>query len=429
MTDPNSHNESGNWVRLTELLKSVLPARSLEHLLIELARAIRDVTGAAAAIVSMVPESEQFHAGVVGRRAQSLESKYGAGDWTEARSVQLVRRDAEVNLTSARHVVPMNMGSQFTGGVILEPEADSPLTLGSLDTFIDLSARLISDLLLRSGKVKSPLDDDSVVAPFKSGGIVRVDQAETSAIDFYDELQKARLDAMAEFAAGAGHEINNPVATIAGRAQLLLRNETDPERRQALLAIGGQALRIRDMIGDAMLFARPPQPAPESVNLGEVIHEVVESMVNKETMTCGVEFEAEPDIVVQADPTQLKIVISALIQNSINASTAGSTVSIYAVADEVEGKRGGCIEVHDTGAGLSDRDRECLFDPFYSGRQAGRGLGFGLPKCWRIVSLHGGTISCESGATGTVFRVFWPSVVTSRRAEISQSTSARNDRV
>lgn len=90
-----------------------------------------------------------------------------------------------------------------------------------------------------------------------------------------DAFLRAKLEALAEFAAGAGHEINNPVATIVGRTELLLKGETNPERRQALLTIGAQALRIRDMIGDLMVYARPPQPQPESLNLVEVVNEVV----------------------------------------------------------------------------------------------------------------------------------------------------------
>ena len=86
-----------------------------------------------------------------------------------------------------------------------------------------------------------------------------------------DPFLQAKLEALAEFAAGAGHEINNPVATIVGRAELLLKGETNPERRQALLTIGAQALRIRDMIGDLMLFARPPKPELQSLNLVEVL--------------------------------------------------------------------------------------------------------------------------------------------------------------
>ena len=89
-------------------------------------------------------------------------------------------------------------------------------------------------------------------------------------------LTEAKLRALAEFAAGAGHEINNPVATIAGYVQLLLATEKDPERRQALLTIGGQAYRIRDMIGDAMLFARPPKPQPVAGDLACELRETVQ---------------------------------------------------------------------------------------------------------------------------------------------------------
>src|SRR5437868_333293 len=92
------------------------------------------------------------------------------------------------------------------------------------------------------------------------------------------QVDDLKLRALAEFAAGAGHEINNPVATIVGYVQQLLADETDPDRRHALATIGGQAYRIRDMIGDVMLFARPPQPRPEPLELGVVCGEVVEKL-------------------------------------------------------------------------------------------------------------------------------------------------------
>src|SRR5882724_357569 len=96
-------------------------------------------------------------------------------------------------------------------------------------------------------------------------------EAESSVSD--RQLAELKLRALAEFAAGAGHEINNPVATIAGYAQQLLADETDPDRRHALATIGAQAYRIRDMIGDVMLFARPPQPRPEQIDLTAAVRE------------------------------------------------------------------------------------------------------------------------------------------------------------
>jgi signal transduction histidine kinase len=220
-----------------------------------------------------------------------------------------------------------------------------------------------------------------------------------------DALLRAKLEAMAEFAAGAGHEINNPLAAISGRAQLLLREETDPERRRHLITIGAQALRIRDMIGDAMVFARPPEPQPQAVNVADALERVQQSLGEQLTdRQLSIGGERDADVVLLADRAQLEIVLSELLRNAIRFAPVGSTI-------EVDIRRGGdeaaTLSVRDRGPGLSETDREHLFDPFYSGRQAGRGLGFGLPKCWRIVTLHGGRIRPDE-SDGFAMHVEWP---------------------
>lgn len=230
------------------------------------------------------------------------------------------------------------------------------------------------------------------------------------------ELFSAKLEALAEFAAGAGHEINNPVATIVGYVQQLLPQETDPDRRQALLIIGAQAYRIRDMIGDVMLFARPPKPRPELLNVAPVLYEVAGRFSGElRDKGCTLAIDAAGEIPVWADPTQLRLVVSALLRNSLEAVTGtGGRITMRAArhVDAAALQSGGgaaILELADNGAGLTERDRLHLFDPFYSGRQAGRGLGFGLPKVWRIVTLHGGTICADSNPNqGTTITVVWP---------------------
>lgn len=220
-----------------------------------------------------------------------------------------------------------------------------------------------------------------------------------------------RLEAMAEFAAGAGHEINNPVATIKARVDLLLRGETDPQRRQWLAVIGGQAERIRDMIGDAMLFGRPPQPEMESLELVPVVQSVMDNLAERAGQSgCTFQLTADEDVQVWADPGQLRVVLTELITNSINALPTGGPIRLEIQAsDSSAGSCNALIRVADDGIGLSEIDRTHLFNPFYSGRQAGRGLGFGLPKCWRIVSNHRGRIEVESAEGGpTTFSVYWP---------------------
>ena len=232
-----------------------------------------------------------------------------------------------------------------------------------------------------------------------------------SASESFDiQLRDAKLRAMAEFAAGAGHEINNPVATIIGYAQQLLAKETDPERRQALLTIGAQAYRIRDMIGDAMLFARPPEPRPVPEDLAQATRKIVETLRADVSAAILWQLRAEQPTIVQADPVQLRVVISSLVRNAIEAlsTTAAARICVEVDRHEVEGRPYGRLRITDNGLGLTELEREHLFDPFFSGRQAGRGLGFGLPKCWRIVMLHHGQIDVTSRPGETMATVLWP---------------------
>lgn len=229
----------------------------------------------------------------------------------------------------------------------------------------------------------------------------------------------AKLEAMAEFAAGAGHEINNPLATIIGRAQLLLKDEQDPQRRQMLLAIGAQAYRIRDMIGDAMLFGRPPAPELRDVDLtctmSDILSKQAADIANDR---CTVNVEIPNGLLVKADSTQLAIVLSELLRNSRQALQliGGGEIRVRAALRDAFA----FIEIEDRGQGFSEIERQHAFDPFYSGRQAGRGLGFGLSKCWRIVRQHRGRIEIESTSAGpTIVRVIWPLGVTQDASEQS----------
>ncbi|MCC7419181.1 MAG: HAMP domain-containing histidine kinase [Planctomycetaceae bacterium] len=237
-------------------------------------------------------------------------------------------------------------------------------------------------------------------------------------------LEREKLEAMAEFAAGAGHEINNPVAAIVGRVQMLLPGETNADRRHQLQTIAAQALRIRDMIGDAMLFARPPAPECALCDLTEIVER--EAATLRELAAArgtSIEFDLRPPAPVSVDRTQLAIVLHALVRNSFEALRSGGEVRVEVLSEPPQPEArpspeeprgpaslfGACLlSVTDNGPGFSDIDRRHLFDPFYSGRQAGRGLGFGLPKCWRIITLHEGTIEAVSEAGRTRFVVLLP---------------------
>src|SRR6187549_1480797 len=89
-------------------------------------------------------------------------------------------------------------------------------------------------------------------------------------VDFATALESAKLRALYHFAYGLSHEINNPLANIATRAQTLLVDEKDPDRRRKLATIVQQAFRAHEMIADLMLFAHPPQMQPRETDLGQL---------------------------------------------------------------------------------------------------------------------------------------------------------------
>ncbi len=205
---------------------------------------------------------------------------------------------------------------------------------------------------------------------------------------------EARLEAVRAFAYGAGHEINNPLANIAARAQALLVDEHDPERRRKLATIVDQAFRARDMIGGLMVYARPPRPAPAVVDLRELLRPVVEhARVVAEAKRVRLEVGGPADaVMVQVDAAQVMEALRALMINALEAVDEEGRVVIDA-APAADGCR---VTVADDGPGMDGDAVRRAFDPFYSGRDAGRGIGLGLPKALRLIETNGGRLQIES---------------------------------
>jgi len=226
--------------------------------------------------------------------------------------------------------------------------------------------------------------------------------AEQRMADFDRRLEHEKLESLKELAYGASHEINNPLANIAARAQTLLEDETDSERQRKLAAIHRQAMRAHEMIADLMLFARPPKLRLAPCHLQAVVETVV-----RESMPVAQEFDIElaadgdtDAIVAPADEIQLAVAIAALVRNALEAVSDGGHVRVSTRRANLGGDRWAEISIADDGPGISAEARRHMFDPFYSGREAGRGLGFGASKCWRIVTDHGGQVVVHSPATG-----------------------------
>jgi signal transduction histidine kinase len=269
-----------------------------------------------------------------------------------------------------------------------------------LEDLLDWGSEAGQGGAVEAGRSADEANSGSAVArllPPLAARLRRLKQVETR---FDETLEAEKLEAMAEFAAGAGHEINNPLAVISGRAQLFLRHETDPERRRELAVMNSQARRVYEMIADMMLFARPPRPRPEACDVSAILDRLIADYASKAAERGVVLVRTGPStpLVIQADPTQLIVALRAVCDNALNVLEGGGRIEAAARAD------GDWVEVtiRDDGPGIPPEVRQHLFDPFYSGRASGRGLGLGLSKCWRIVTNHGGSVVVDGAASPSV---------------------------
>ncbi len=218
-----------------------------------------------------------------------------------------------------------------------------------------------------------------------------------SRADFECAVRDAKLAGLAELAAGAGHEINNPLAVISGNAQLLASREDDPARKKSLDAIIRQTKRVAGILQELNQFARPPLPNRQPTTLAAIVAKTVEDFQNTATLKGVMLAVAAPlDVRVSVDFTQIRKAIGHLVQNAIEASPSGGHVTVTMT----QTNQTVAIAIEDDGPGPTDVAIPHLFDPFYSGRSAGRGRGFGLPTAWRYATIHGGDVRYERTATG-----------------------------
>jgi signal transduction histidine kinase len=202
-------------------------------------------------------------------------------------------------------------------------------------------------------------------------------------------LRDAKLASLAEFAAGASHEINNPLAVIAGHAQMLIAGEDDPDRRKQFAAILRQTTRVHDLLHGMLQFARPSRPTPDRFDLCPWLHDAVEAVrPDAERKQVTLKVGLVDAATLRADTGQARQALTQLLLNAIQAATVGGWVRVSAVT--VGGRA--TVAVEDDGPGPDANHLPHLFDPFFSGRSAGRGRGLGLSIAWRLARVNGGSV-------------------------------------
>ncbi len=216
-----------------------------------------------------------------------------------------------------------------------------------------------------------------------------------------------RLAALGQLSAGLAHEIRNPLSTIKGSAEMLLKNvDADGVVSRELAGfISSEVDRTNALVTRFLDFARPLALRLEKTEVTEVIDEAV-AEVEKHTPPLDVSIykSYSPEIPAFFFDRQLvERVLYNLLLNAAQASPPQGSVTIKTrqLGDTVE------ISVIDRGSGIAPKDRESIFNPFFTTKSSGVGLGLAIVS--KIVDEHGGQITVESDVgQGSVFRVFLP---------------------
>lgn len=220
-------------------------------------------------------------------------------------------------------------------------------------------------------------------------------------------IQAEKLAAIGELASNVAHEINNPLTSILGYAELI-REENDIEQiRKDMRIIESESMRARDIVNQLLEYARKRPIKLEQLNLNTVLHDVV-SLLRIKTRDRNIFIEEDYGELpaINADPNQIKQVFLNLLNNSLDAIADGNDgrILIRTLADN----GAVTVEITDNGQGISQETAHRIFEPFFTTKRE-KGTGLGLPVSYRIIQSHGGRMELlSSSAEGTTFLVTLP---------------------
>jgi PAS domain S-box-containing protein len=248
-----------------------------------------------------------------------------------------------------------------------------------------------------------------------------------------EELLKAqKLESVAILAGGIAHDFNNLLASILGNIGLaMLDIDRDHQAFKQLVSAEKASLRAQDLTRQLLTFSKGGAPVKKATDIGELVKESASFALRGSRVKY--DFSIAGDLkLVDVDEGQMSQVIHNLVINADHAMPEGGTIAIRCrnISNEVYGslplREGGyvCISVEDHGVGIPKEHLPKIFDPYFTTKQKGSGLG--LATTYSIVKKHGGTITVESElGVGTTFHVYLPALRETKLLKKSEEGALR----
>jgi signal transduction histidine kinase len=303
-------------------------------------------------------------------------------------------------------VVPLSDKGKFLGAVVFElrypgdcENIKSQFQIGAFAGSVLLKQALkqqknqrLTEILLQSEKAEpaGKSEQKKEIEPDKSEQSVSLEQLNS-------ELE--------EIAAGAAHELNNPLSVISGRAQLLLNDEQDQQRKQLLEKISTSAEELSQIVAGLMSYAQPQPPRKSATSVQQIVDEAVQFAEQKTDMeNIGLETDIkEQQAKINVDSGQI---VSALANVIVNAAESYDSREGPVQITVLEEGAAIQIKISDFGKGMDKNTLQRACCPFFSNKPAGRQRGMGLAYTKRFVELNGGNLKIESetdrGTTVTI---------------------------
>lgn len=214
-----------------------------------------------------------------------------------------------------------------------------------------------------------------------------------------------RLAALGKLATGLAHELRNPLGSVSGSLQLLQESEDIDEQDSRLVDIMLRELdRLADLVTQMLDLARPRSPHPLPLDIPLLVDEVT-TVIGASAEAEELEFDVDlpSKLHLEVDPDMMRQMLWNLLRNATQASEPGSTIFIHGAVEEDRV----VLDIDDAGAGITEEDRGHVFEPFYSTKQGG--IGMGLAICRQVAESHGGRLTVhDSPEGGARFRLELP---------------------
>ena len=221
--------------------------------------------------------------------------------------------------------------------------------------------------------------------------------AETARKAADDPDTKTQTTQLSEIASGAGHELNNPLAVIAGRSQVLAQKEKDPQKKKALEVIEQQARSASLIVSQLLEAVEPPQPSPQPTDLVPIIRKLCAALAGKAQASDAQVICQLPDDLPTAfiDPQMFEQSLLEILKNALSAlQEKPGTIRLTCQADHLQAKL--TLEVADSGIGMDAAVARKAFVPFFSYKPAGRSRGLGLTRARSLIEANHGSLWIRS---------------------------------